>query len=148
MASIPKGVLCPKCAKVIDSLKKVNITVKKNTMLYAFTFVLIVEILSLTILRDTISDGCKPFWYIFLTQLVLFVVSLNWNYSRKLLRFCQRQILIVRSLMAYYFTGVVSLIFNLSDNIYVNVVKWILIIIASLILISTIIRILRRNKKQ
>ena len=147
MSAIPKGVLCPTCRKVIDTVKKVNTTVKRNIMLYAFASILIVEVLSATYLRDTISDGCQPFWYIFLTQLVLFVVFLNWNYNRKLLRFCNRQILIVRSLIAYYFIGVISLIFKISDNTYIDVVKWLLIVFASIILLKTIVIQIRRNKK-
>ena len=147
MASIPKGVLCPTCRKVIDSLKKVNITVKKNIMLYSFAFVLLIEILSSTVLRDSISEQCNPYWYVLLTQLVLFIVFLNLNYNRELLRFCQRQILIVRSLILYYFIGCFSLIFNISDNKYINTVKWGLIIFSSFILIITIIIKIRRNKK-
>ena len=144
MSAIPKGVLG---SRIANFTNEVNEKIKSNTMLYAFSFILLVEIASATVLRDTISKGCNPYWYVLLTQLVLLVVFLNLNYSRKLLRFCQRQILIVRSLTAYYFIGCCSLIFNISDNNYINIVKWMLIIFASIILILTIFVKIRRNKK-
>ena len=117
MAAIPNGVLG---SRIANFTKEVNQKVKSNIMLYAFSFILIVEILSATVLRDTISKECNPYWYVLLTQLVLFVIFLNLNYSKKLLRFCQRQILIVRSLTIYYLIGCFSLVFNISDNTFIN----------------------------
>lgn len=143
MPSIPKGVLKGNSQRIVNSLKETSKSITNNIMLYSFAFVLIVELLSATVLRDTISNGCNPFWYVLLTQLVLFVIFLNLNVNRFLLKFCSRQILIVRSLFTYYAFGSICLIFDLSENTYLKFISYLLWLVAFVSLLLTIYK----NKK-
>ena len=143
MPAIPKGVLKGNSQRIANSLKEASKSITNNIMLYSFAFVLIVELLSATFLRDTISNGCNPFWYVLLTQLVLFVIFLNLNVNRFLLKFCLRQILIVRSLLTYYALGSICLIFDLSENTYLKFISYLLWSIAFISLLLTVYK----NKK-
>jgi len=127
MAAIPDGVL-----------KRLSKKIKKNILIYSFSFVLLVETLSLTILRDSIASPCNPYWYVLLTQLVLFILFTNLNYYRIELNICQRQVNIVKSLMYYYFIGGLSLIFKVSDSFYVESSKYLLLSFATIVLLQTI----------
>jgi len=110
---------------------------KKNTMMYSFSFVLLVEILTATVLRDSISSPCNPYWYILLTQAVLAVIFLNINYNKILLRLCQRQVIITQTLLTYYLLGIISLVFSISDNLYMDMSKYLLLSFAFLVLLQT-----------
>jgi hypothetical protein len=143
MPAIPKGVLKGDSQRIANSLKEASKSIRNNIMLYSFAFVLIVELLSATVLGDTISKGCNPFWYVLLTQLVLFVIFLNLNVNRFLLKFCLRQILIVRSLLTYYALGSICLIFDLSENTYLKFISYLLWSIAFISLLLTVYK----NKK-
>ena len=145
MAAIPKGILpCPGCRMIATAFKKANESVKTNVMIYTSAFVLIVELLTATILRDSIKAGCNPFYYVLFTQLVLFVVYMNFNYSRKLLKYCFRQIIIIRTLMIYYLFGVLSLVFAIPDNLYSNIIKWSLLFV---VFVSLILSLIHKKSK-
>lgn len=135
MAAIPSGVLG---TKIVDAFKKASLHVKVYVSVYTFAFILLVEILSAMVLRDTIAGGCNPYWYVLLTQLVLFMLFFNLYIKRRFLGFCGRQVVIVYALMLYYLIGVFCLVFNCSDWIYIILVQYGLLTTAFGSLILTI----------
>ncbi len=113
---------------------------KKNTMMYSFSFVLLVEILTSTILRDTIASPCNPYWYVLLTQAVLAVIFLNIICNKTLLRLCQRQVIITKTLLIYYLIGILSLVFYIPDSIYLDISKYLLLGFTFIVLLQTIFK--------
>lgn len=132
MASIPKPG-CLICRMAI----KMNETIKKQSKLYAFFALIIIELFSLKIQEYTTPQCYKEFVYPLLTQIALFIIFVAINYHSERLRFCKRQKLIVIFLAIYYFLNIVFLLFPICWSTYSGLINYSILSIVGFLFIAT-----------
>lgn len=120
MASVPP------CGLKCLGGKMVNFATeqRKNFLRLGIFYVLLVEIASIFI-RDLPNYAC--FWYPLLTQTVLLIMVFSVFLWRERLRFCFRKKFASVFLCLYYAFGVVALLANFSNQLYVDVVSFTLL---------------------
>lgn len=132
MASIPKG-NCTVCKMA----KAVNETIKKQSKLYAFFALIIIELFSMKIQAYTTPQCYEKFVYPLLTQIALFIIFVAINYHSERLRFCKRQKLIVIFLALYYFLNIVFMLVPICWSTYSEWVNYGILSVVSLLFIAT-----------
>ena len=132
MASIPKGT-----CNICRIAKQVNEKIKKNSKLYVFFAVIIIELFSIKVQDYVNPQTYTEFVYPLLTQIVLFLVFLGINYHSERLRFCKRQKLIVGFLALYYFMNILFLVFPICWSDYSGLINYSILSIIGLLFIST-----------
>jgi hypothetical protein len=132
MASNPK-VTCQICRIA----KEVNEKIKKQSKLYAFFALIIIELFSVKIQDYTTPDYYKEFVYPLLCNIALFIVFVAVNYHSERLRFCERQKLIVVFLALYYFLNITFLLFPVCWSTYSGLVNYSILSVIVLLFIAT-----------
>ena len=132
MASIPKG-----ACQICRLAKAVNEKIKKNSKLYAFFAVIIIELFSIVVQDHVTKIKYQEFVYPLLTQIVLFVLLVAINYHSEKLRFCKRQKLIVIFLAIYYFMNILFLVFPICWSNYSGMVNHSILSVIGLLFIAT-----------
>lgn len=132
MASIPKG----NC-KICKMAKAVNENIKKQSKLYAFFALIIIELFSMKIQSYTTPQCYEKFVYPLLTQIALFIIFVAINYHSEKLRFCKRQKLIVIFLSLYYFLNIVFMLVPICFSTYSDWVNYSILSVVSLLFIAT-----------
>lgn len=132
MASIPK----PSC-KACRVAKAVNEKIKVNSKLYAFSAIVMIELLSIKIQEFVSTKSYLEFYYPLLTQVVLCVIFIAINYHSERLRFCKRQKLIVIFLAVYYFLNMLFLVFPICWSQYYAIVNYSILAIVCILFIAT-----------
>lgn len=132
MASIPK----PDC-KICRVVKSVNEKIKKNSKLYAFFAIIIIELFSIKVQDYVSPQSYIQFVYPLLTQIVLFIIFVAINYHSERLRFCKRQKLIVSFLALYYFFNICFLLVPICWSTYSLLINYSILSIIALLFIST-----------
>lgn len=136
MASLPRGG-CQICRTIVKGLSFVNEKIKKNSKLYVFFSIIVIEFLSIQIQNYVTIKEYEKFVYPLLTQIALFLIFVGINYHSERLRFCKRQKLIVGFLAFYYFMNIVFLLFPICWSTYSLWINYIIIGVISLLFIAT-----------
>lgn len=132
MAANPKG-----SCNVCRIAKAVNETIKKQSKLYAFFALIIIELFSMKIQEYSTPQRYVEFIYPLLTQIALFIIFVAINYHSERLRFCKRQKLIVIFLAFYYFLNIVFLLVPICWSTYSGLVNYSILSIVGLLFIAT-----------
>ena len=136
MAVLPPG-SCGLCRTVKNTVKFINKNMYKHVMIYAFFYLLLFEGLSL-LLRD--REDYSLYWYPLLTQFALTVIFYNLYLFRNRLRFCLRKKIAVASLTAYYGLGVLTMIFQICNTVYLQFINHLLLLVTMFTLLLTIVQ--------
>ena len=132
MAANPK-VTCAVCRIA----KVVNEKIKKQSKLYAFFALIIIELFSMKIQDYTTPQRYVEFIYPLLCNISLFIIFVAINYHSERLRFCKRQKLIVTFLALYYFLNITFLLFPVCWSTYSLLVNYSILSIIGLLFIAT-----------
>jgi hypothetical protein len=137
MAANPKGT-CKTCKKVKEVVKATTNSMRKNVMVYAFFYLLLLELGSI-VLRETVTQKAYDlFWFPLLVQFSFFAIFLNLYLFRKLLRFCKRKIFIVGGLTVYYLINFLTVVFPVCNSTYVFYASFTLLISIYFTMLQTI----------
>lgn len=137
----PNGSCLP--CKIKDGIKNINNNMKKYTMIYAFFYLLLFELGSIIIRSLSTKEEYDEFWFPTLTQLMMAVIFYNLLLFKQRLKFCQRKIILVKVLVAYYFLNFITVLLPVCSTFYINIVTTILLAISYIIILLTIFK----NKK-
>ena len=98
-----------------------QLVVKSQNKIYKYNIfaVIVLEVLSM-FLRE--SDKYVNYYYPLLSQLVLAVLVFTIYHKAKFLKYCTRKIWAYRFLMYYFVFGVVSIVFQLDNSTYTEIV--------------------------
>lgn len=98
-----------------------QLVVKSQNKIYKYNIfaVIVLEVLSM-FLRE--SDKYVNYYYPLLSQLVLAVLVFTIYHKAKVLKYCTRKIWAYRFLMYYFVFGVVSIVLQLDNSTYTEVV--------------------------
>jgi hypothetical protein len=132
MASNPK-VTCQICR----TAKAVNEKIKKQSKLYAFFALIIIELFSIKIQDYTTPQSYVEFVYPLLCNISLFIIFVAVNYHSERLRFCKRQKLIVIFLALYYFLNITFLLVPVCWSSYSGLVNYSILSVIGLLFIAT-----------
>jgi hypothetical protein len=115
----------------------VNEKIKKQSKLYAFFALIIIELFSIKIQDYTTPQRYVEFIFPLLAQIELFIIFVAVNYHSERLRFCKRQKLIVMFLALYYFLNIVFMLFPICWSAYYEYVNYSILAVISLLFIAT-----------
>jgi len=132
MAANPKGT-CTVCRIA----KAVNEKIKKQSKLYAFFALIIIELFSMKIQDYTTPQSYVEFIYPLLCNISLFIIFVAINYHSERLRFCKRQKLIVIFLALYYFLNITFLLFPVCWSTYSGLVNYSILSVIGLLFVAT-----------
>lgn len=98
-----------------------QLVVKSQNKIYKYNIfaVIVLEVLSM-FLRE--SDKYVNYYYPLLSQLVLSVLVFTIYHKAKFLKYCTRKIWAYRFLMYYFVFGVVSIVLQLDNSTYTEIV--------------------------
>ena len=98
-----------------------QLVVKSQDKIYKYNIfaVIVLEVLSM-FLRE--SDKYVNYYYPLLSQLVLAVLVFTIYHKAKFLKYCTRKIWAYRFLMYYFVFGVVSIVLQLDNSTYTEIV--------------------------
>ena len=98
-----------------------QLVVKSQNKIYKYNIfaVIVLEVLSM-FLRE--SDKYVNYYYPLLSQLVLAVLVFTIYHKAKFLKYCTRKIWAYRFLMYYFVFGVVSIVLQLDNSTYTEIV--------------------------
>ena len=136
MAAIPPG-SCGLCRTVKNGFKKINYSMRKHVMIYAFFYLLIFEGLSLLLVN---KENYATYWYPLLTQIGYFVIFYNLYLFRYRLKFCLRKKIAVASLTIYYALGSTAILFQFCYSSYIALINHLLLLVAFATILLTIYR--------
>jgi hypothetical protein len=117
--------------------KSVNEKIKKNSKLYAFFAIIIIELFSLKIQDYVTPEKYVEFIYPLLAQIDLFIIFVAVNYHSERLRFCKRQKLITMFLASYYFLNILFILMPICWTTYSGLVNYSVLSVIGLLFIST-----------
>lgn len=130
MAALP-----PKSCALCRVAEKINNNMRKHILVYSIFYLLVFEIGSI-FLRNL--NNYALFWYPLLTNIALATIFYNLWLFRERLKFCFRKKIAVFSLFLYYIFAVATMVFNLCNSTYTQVISYGLLSVVLLTLISTI----------
>lgn len=126
--------------RVNNTIKKVNDSMKKYTMVYAFFYLLLFELGSIVIRSMTTKENYDTFWFPLLTQLMMTIIFYNLLLFKNRLKFCQRKTILVKVLTAYYFLNFVTVLIPICNTFYINIVTSILLLVSYVIILLTLFK--------
>lgn len=132
MASNPK----PTC-NICRIAKEVNEKIKKNSKLYAFFAIILIELFSIKVQDYVTPLKYVEFIYPLLVNLCFFIIFVAVNYHSERLRFCKRQKLIVIFLALYYFLNAMFIVFPICWSTYSGLVNYSILSVIGLLFIAT-----------
>lgn len=120
MPSLPKG-SCGLCRVAKEVIEKINNNMRKHILVYSIFYLLLFEISSLY-LRNL--NNYALFWYPLLTNIALATIFYNLWLFRERLKFCLRKNLAVFSLFLYYSFAVFTMIFQICNSTYIDLISY------------------------
>ena len=126
--------------RVNNTIKKVNDSMKKYTMVYAFFYLLLFELGSIVIRSMTTKENYDTFWFPLLTQLMMTIIFYNLLLFKNRLKFCQRKTILVKVLTIYYFLNFVTILVPICNTFYINIVTSILLLVSYVIILLTLFK--------
>ena len=141
MPVFPHGTLpCTTCKKVKDFVTK---SVKKHYLTYSLFYILFIEMISSVLYKTVSFNSYNLFWYPFLNASGYFILFLTLFLLKDRLRFCLRKKIAVGCLTFYYLFSLSCVVFQFSEEFYINAINHTLIGVA----IVTLILTFTNNKK-
>lgn len=129
---------CKTCRKVKEAVKFTANNMRKNVMIYAFFYLLLLEMGSIVVRAIVPKDEYDFYYFPMLVQFSFFVIFLNLFLFRKLLKFCKRKIFIVGALTVYYFMNFLTVVFPICNTTYVFYASIILLVSIYFAMLQTI----------
>lgn len=137
MPANPKG-SCLLCRIAKDITEKATNNMRKHVMIYAFFYLLLLELGSFIIRENTTQKDYDKFWFPLLVQFSFFVIFLNLFLFRKLLKFCKRKSFVIGTLSVYYLINFITILFPICNSTYVFYISIFLLIVIYVVLLQTI----------
>jgi len=141
---------CALCKTVKENISKfgvlLNLKTKKHILIYGFFYLLIFELFSFILAKDSVNimgisfDFPNYAFYTFplLTQMgysLMFISLWHWRFK---LSFCQRKKIAVFSLFLYYSFNAICIMFQLCESFFTKVITYGLLSVVFVTLLLTI----------
>ena len=125
--------LCRTMQAVVKYTKEKSVSLAKR---YGVFMILSIEIISL-ILSKVLGANYVLFWFPFLTNVSILILMYLLLCNRRFLKYCQRTILGLKFLIAYFIFNIFVITTGLVNQHYTNIITYVLLGCAFIVLFIT-----------